>query len=190
MSNWVEEFFKLNPDASHEEEVPKSKEYKLDLFGAVLPSIDKRDLGYFSRLDLDQKKELEKNLWMITRYMSFSDSLPEHYICMINELGNLNVEVLRKSVSSDREGHPELQWKLLCLSSTKKRKFFGKLPIPKKDQKSKLEEVILLHYPLLRDSELELFLQINSREDIENFLKDNGYDDKTIKDILKTNKGK
>lgn len=190
MSDWLQSFFELNPDAVKEEDTPKSKEYKLDLFGVVLPAIDRRDLDFYSRQSEEQRKELEKSLWMITRYMSFSDTLPEHYICMINELGNLNAEVLRKSVSSDRAGHPELHWKLLCLSSTKKRKFFGKLPIPKKDQKSKLEEEILIRYPLMRDDELELFLSVNSNEDLEGFLKDNGYDDKTIKELLKTRKGK
>jgi hypothetical protein len=183
-------FRELNPDSVQEAVSEKKKEYKLDLFGSVLPAIDRRDLEYYSRLDEAQQKELEKNLWMITRYMSFSDTLPEHYICMTNELANVNSDVLRKSVVSDRQGHPELHWKLLCLMSTRKRKFFGKLPIPKRELKSKLEEVLLHHFPLMKDEDLDLMIGVNSKEDFEVFLKDNGYEDHVIKELLKTEKGK
>ena len=52
-------------------------------------------------------------------------------------------------------------------------------------KKNKVEEIILEYYPDLRDDELELFMKLNTKEDIEQFLKDNGLDDKSIKDIFK-----
>ena len=56
--------------------------------------------------------------------------------------------------------------------------------VPRGVKKNKLEELILTYFPFLRNDELELFLKLNTIEELEQFLKDNGFDDKTIKELL------
>ena len=40
----------------------------------------------------------------------------------------------------------------------------------------------------MNDDDLELLMQINTKEDFEQFFKENGYDDKAIKELLKDDK--
>jgi len=182
MSNWVEEFFALNPDAvvAEEETKKKKKESTLGL-DRELPAMDFRDLDFYDNLNETEKKEI--SLWLLMRFMSSSQRDAEHHIMMVNDLVNVDFSVISK--------HPELQWKLLALCGTKKKQYHPWIAPPKGVKKSKIEEAILQFYPLLRSDELELFLTINSREDLETFFKDNGYDDKTIKELFKSDsKGK
>lgn len=111
------------------------------------------------------------------RFMSSSQSLPEHHLTMVNDLVNNNFNAL--------SNHKELQWKLLSLCGTMKKQYHPWIPPPKGLKKNKLEETLVKFFPLLKDDDLEMLININSREDLENFLKDNGYDDKNIKELLK-----
>lgn len=77
---------------------------------------------------------------------------------------------------------------LLAVSGTGKAERHEWIAPPRGIKKNKLEEIILQHFPSLRDDELELFMAVNSNDDLEQFFKDNGFDDKTIKDFL--SKGK
>lgn len=180
MSNWIDEFYALNPDAVKEEETKKKKKESTLGLDQELPAMDFRKLDFYKNLTPEQKKEI--SIWVLMRFMSSSQKDAEHHIMMVNDLVNADFNTLSK--------HPELQWKLLALCGTKKKQYHPWIPPPKGVKKNKLEEAILSHYPLLRDDELELFMQLNSKEDLEQFFRDNGYDDKAIKELFKADKGK
>lgn len=171
---WLEEFYNLDPNVKQEDQTAKKKENTLSLSVELL-SMDMNNMNFYKELTNEQKKEI--SLWVLMRYMSSSQNFSEHHLMMVNDLVNCHYNVLIK--------HPELQWKLLALCGLGKKQFHPWIPPPKGVKKNKIEEIILEHYPLLRDDELEMFLTMNTQKDLELFLKENGYDDKTIKDLFK-----
>lgn len=176
MSNWVEEFFQLNPDAIKVEEVKekKGKEYKNDLFKDVIPALDRRDIHFFSRLNEEQKKDI--SIWTLTRWMSSTVRDSHFQLANVNSIANVHSKALTK--------YKELQWMLLAISGSGRAERHEWIAPPKGVKKNKIEETILTYFPSLRDNELELFQQVNTIEDLEQFLVDNGLDDKTIKELL------
>ena len=186
MSSWVSEFFELNPDAVKVEETKekKGKEYKNDLFKDVLPALSRSDKKFYSRLNDEQKKEI--SIWMLSRWISWEDS--GEYLLSVNYFSNVDSKIFNSKTTKnalETNKHKELQWMLLATASRKKGKVIYSRPaIPKGIKKNLIEEFILKLYPHFDDTELELFLKINSGEELEQFLKDNGFDDKTIKELL------
>lgn len=181
MSNWVEDFFALNPDAVKEEVDTKKKKKESTLgLDRELPAMDYRKLDFYANLTPEEKKELSP--WVLMRFMSSSQGDAIHHLTMVNDLVNVDFSVIAK--------HPELQWKLLAMCGTKKKQYHPWIAPPKGVKKNRLEEAVLQHYPLMKDDELELFLQVNSKEELEEFFRDNGYDDKAIKELFKGDKGK
>lgn len=174
MSNWLEGFFELNPDAI-EVEIESSKKKSTLTLEMELPAMDFRNKDFYKNLSDEHKKEI--GLWLLMRFMSSSQSAPEHHLMMVNDLVNHNFNDLSK--------HPELQWKLLALCGTGRKQYHPWIPPGKGVKKNKLEEAILKFYPLMRDDDLELYIQVNTRADFEQFFKDNGYDDKSIKELFK-----
>lgn len=176
MSNWVEQFFELNPDAVKEEEVKKKgKEYKNDLFKDVIPALDRRDKKYYSRLNDEQKKDI--SMWTLTRWMSSTVRETDLQLSNVNVVVNTKAKFLAK--------HKELEWMLLAVSGTGRPERHEWIAPPKGVKKNKIEEIILQYFPSLRDEELDLFLKLNDTADLEEFFRDNGFDDKTIKELLK-----
>ncbi len=181
MSNWVDDFFSLNPDAviADTDTKKKKKESTLGL-NRELPAMDFRDLDFYAKLTTDEKKELVP--YVLMRFMSSSQGDAIHHLTMVNDLVNVDFSTISK--------HPELQWKLLAICGTKRKQYHPWIAPPKGVRKSKIEEAVLSVFPSLKDDELELFLQLNSQEELTTFFKDNGYEDKTIKELFKGNKGK
>jgi hypothetical protein len=190
VNDWLDGFYELNPEARPIKEEKKTI-YLVDMFRESLPALDLCDKDFYNRKTPEQKKEIEKSMWILMRFMSSSKNHPEHHLMMVNSLVNSDFNLLVRKAQSNKEGHPGLQWKLLALCGSGTKQFHEKIPAPKGIKKNKIEQAILERYPLLRDDELELLLQINSTEDLEVFFKENGYDDKTIKELLKSDgKGK
>ena len=176
MGDWVSEFFDLNPDAVKvvETKEKKGKEYKNDLFKDVIPALDRRDKKFYSRLNEEQQKDI--SIWTLTRWMSSTVRDADLQLSNVNDIVNAHAKFLTR--------HKELQWMLLAVSGTGRAERHEWIAPPKGVKKNKLEEVILQHFPTFSDDELELFLTVNSVEELEQFFKDNGLDDKTIKDFL------
>lgn len=174
IDDWLTGFFQLNPDAVNEEVEVTKKKSTLTL-EMELPAMDFRNKNFYRDLSDEHKKEI--GLWLLMRFMSSSQGQPEHHLMMVNDIVNHNFSALSK--------HPELQWKLLALCGTGRKQFHPWIPPPKGAKKNKLEEAILQIKPLMRDDELELFMHINTKEEFEEFFRENGYDDKTIKELLK-----
>lgn len=175
VENWMSDFFELNPDAVKEEEVKKKKKESTLTLAMELPAMDYRNMDFYENLSDEHKKEI--SLWVLMRYMSSSQNNAAHHIIMVNDIVNHNYSSLTK--------HPELQWKLLALCGTKRKQFHPWIAPPRGAKKNKLELEILKHYPLMKNSDLEFLQEINTKADWEEFFRDNGMDDKSIKDLLK-----
>ena len=173
VENWLENFFDLNPDVIAEEEVKKSKS-TLSLT-AELTAMDFCNKHFYRNLSEQHKKDIE--LWPLMRFMSSSREDSEHHLLLVNKLVNHEFNTLRK--------HPELQWMLLSLCGNNKKQYHQWIKPPGRAKKDLLEQELLNYYPLLKDDDIDILLKTNSKKDFEQFFKDNGYDDKTIKEILK-----
>ena len=174
MGDWLDGFYKLNPDAIEVDEEVKKKKSTLTL-EMELPAMDFGNKNFYRDLSDEHKKEI--GLWVLMRFMSSSQNMPEHHLMMVNDLVNHNYNNLSK--------HPELQWKLLALCGSGRKQYHPWIPPPKGVKKNRLEAAILQIKPLMRDDELEMLIRINTKEDFEQFFKENGYDDKAIKELLK-----
>jgi hypothetical protein len=175
IAEWLDGFRDLNPTTEEDEESAKTKQYKNDLFGSVIPALDRCDLKYYSKLNDEQKKDI--SIWVLTRWMSSTSVTPAEQLANVNTVINTSSKFLNK--------HKELQWMLLAITGPGRPVRHQWIDAPKGTKKNRIEEAILTRFPLLRTEELELFLKINSEEDLVQLFKDNGYDDKTIKEIFK-----
>lgn len=179
IGNWLESFRDLNPDAV-DTDVKLDKKDNILPLALELAGMDFKDKDFYSDLTDDQKKVI--SLWVLMRYMSSSQNDADYHLTMVNDVVNTNFAVISK--------HPELQWKLLAICGTGKKQFHSWIPPGKKAKKNRLEEALIGFFPLMKDSDLEMLQQINSQEDFVEFFKQNAFDDKTIKEIFKGDKGK
>lgn len=142
----------------------------------IMAALDKKDRGFYDRLSDDQKKAFVP--WMMMRYASSAQGRnAAHYLFMINELVNKNF--------SDVSKHPELQWLLMTAAGSGKVEFHPYIKPPNsKKKKDKVSEFVYSIYPNFKRDDIELFLLLNTREDLKELAKDHGYDDKTIADIF------
>ncbi|HEY6435344.1 MAG TPA: hypothetical protein VIY47_02025 [Ignavibacteriaceae bacterium] len=186
LSEWLSGFQDLNPEIT--EETGKSKlPYKLDLFRQVLPALDRGDKFFYRKLSEEQQEEISP--WILMRWMTSaaSDKDQLQFLLSVNEFVNNNFSILSPKKTMGRAGHKELQWMLLSLCGLGRSPMRKFVKTPKGAIKNKLEEEFIKFYPTLNDNELELLLKMHTKEDLYNFFKDNGYDDKTIKELLKGN---
>lgn len=190
LQDWLSGFREMNPIEAEEEDTAQKKEHKLDLFKAVLPALDRRNIKYYSTLTDEQKKDI--SIWPLTRWMSSVTGNAVDQLFTVNEIANKNSKTFsskktKNALETDR--HKELQWMLLAISGSGKPERHVWPGAPRGVKKNLLEEEILKFYPLINDIELELLLAVNTEQEISAFFKENGYDDKTIKELLKaTNK--
>ena len=142
----------------------------------VMAALDKKDKGWYNRLTPEKKKAF--STWMMMRYASSVQGRnAANFLFMVNELVNKDFEDIYK--------YPELQWLLMSACGTGKIEFHPYIKPPNsRKKKDKVSEFILSIYPHLKSDELELMLSINSKEDLKEFARAHGYDDKTIKDIF------
>lgn len=143
---------------------------------SVLSAIDKRDATFYNKLNDEQKKEF--NPWLLMRFCSnVQGKNAANYIYLTNELVNKNFNVVKS---------PELHWLSLksCGSGSIESHSFIKPPNTKK-KKDKIVEFLQEHRPQMKLDDINLLIQINSVDELKEFAKGCGYDDKTIKDIFK-----
>jgi hypothetical protein len=143
----------------------------------IMAAVDRKDYNYYTNLTDEQRKSM--NLWMTQRYASsVQGKFAGHYLVMVNEFMNTNW--------SDVSKHPELQWKLMCLAGTGKVQFHPFVKVPKaKRKKNKVEELVRELFPLLKNDEIELYLKMNSNDDIKELAIESGVDDKTLDEAFK-----
>ena len=142
----------------------------------IMAAIDKKDRGFYNNLTDEQKKSF--SAWMMLRYCSSVQGRDAaNYIYMTNELLNVNFMETYK--------HPELQWLLLSACGVGKVQFHPYIKPPNsKKKKDKVSDFVSELYPLMKADELEMFLTINSKDELKELAKANGYADKDIADIF------
>jgi hypothetical protein len=187
LENWLSEFKELNPATEIEEE-KKSKTYKNDMFNEVLPALDRGDKSFYNTRTPEQKAELDKNMWMIMRWMSSTKANSEHHILMTNVLVNKDFSIFTKKIREGKEGHAELQWMLLAMCGVGRTQRHEFISPPRRPIENEFEEIIIQYYPLLNREELDLLLKVNTEEDFRQFFRENGYDDKSIDKLFKKGK--
>jgi|TARA_B110000971_G_C20033920_1_gene513092 hypothetical protein len=142
----------------------------------IMAALDKRDRGFYNRLSPEQKKAF--SAWMMMRYASSVQGKDAaHYIYMTNELVNKDFSEVSK--------HPELQWLLLSAAGVGKIQFHPYLKPPNsKKKKDKVRTMLSEIYPHMKHDEIEILFTINTKDELKEFAKDHGHDDKSIKDIF------
>jgi hypothetical protein len=142
----------------------------------IMAALDKRDKGYYNRLTPEQKKAFSS--WMMMRYASSVQGRDAaHYIYMTNELVNKDYSEVSK--------HPELQWLLLSACGVGKVQFHPYLKPPNaKKKKDKVSEFLYSIHPHMKSEEVTLLQELNSKDELKEYARSHGYDDKTIKDIF------
>lgn len=132
-------------------------------------------MEFYNKLDEDQKSEFSP--WVIMRFASACAKHPEHYLLMVNDFVNQDFTELSK--------HPELFWKLLSVCGAGYNQYHPWIAPSKKGKKNLKEEFVSSLYPYYRKDEVELFLQVNSDENLITLAKQHGYSDAEIKEIFK-----
>ena len=146
----------------------------------ILAAVDSKDRDYYNRLDDDQRKALQQFYYMLQRYVSSSQSMAEHHIYFTNMFCNLG---FLSETGITR--HPELMWKSFCAVGTGRKQFHPYLKPPGgKRKRNKVLEWVAQQNPTWKKSDVELFCQINSTEEVQQYAQEHGLDDKQIQDIF------
>lgn len=142
----------------------------------IMKAIDKKDRGFYNRLTPEQKKAF--SAWMMMRYCSsVQGKNAANYIYMTNELVNYQFMEVSK--------HPELQWLLLSACGTGSLEFHPYLKPPNsKKKKDKVSLFLKELMPNIKNDDLDVLLSLNSTDDLKDLARNNGFDDKTIKEIF------
>jgi len=141
-----------------------------------MTAIDRNDFDFYARLDDEHKKAFSP--WITMRCASSAQGkfAAFHYLIMVNHNVNIEFNTIKK--------HPELQWKLLAACGQGSSTYHPWVAPVKKQKKSKLNTFLLKRHPTLSKEELELFVEINSEDDLKNLARDMGLDEKEIKELF------
>jgi hypothetical protein len=109
--------------------------------------------------------------------VSGSADLQAYYLLSTNEQVNKHFWDISK--------HQKLCWLSIAAASPGMGKQYHLwLSMKKKDGKNKLRKEILSYFPTLKEDEIDIILTVNSDEDIKQWLKDCGMEDKEVKALL------
>tara|TARA_B100000902_G_scaffold399876_1_gene473267 strand:- start:7567 stop:8034 length:468 start_codon:yes stop_codon:yes gene_type:complete len=143
----------------------------------VMRAIDKKDRGWYTKLSQEQKKAF--SAWMMMRYAScVRGNMAADYLYMVNETVNNRF--------SDVSKHPELQWLLFTVAGCGKPQNHEYIKPPNtRKKKNKVFNAMSELFPHLKSDEVELMLNINTKDELKQFATDSGMPDKEVKEIFK-----
>lgn len=153
-----------------EADVPEK--VKLDIF-EVLAAIDRKDRGYYDRLDDKLKKSLP--FPVLARWLSDVQGIQElqhWYLASTNVYANVNLY----NVPADTQGqrHDKLTW--LCLTAASPgmgRQRHGWIGLKKLDDNPKLK-FLRKEYPAMKEQDIELLASIITDDEIREHLRISG----------------
>jgi len=134
---------------------------------------DRKSRTFYDSLTAEQKKKFSN--FLMIRYGSSvqgSRDLQEFYLISTNERLNKNFFSINR--------HPKLQW--LCATTvspgmgTQRHQWIA--PKKKESGASGIKKQLAELYPHLKDDELELMAKINTKQDIDAYIKASGQDTK------------
>lgn len=152
----------------------EKKQYKLDMFNAVLPAIDRRDMSYWENLT-DEERKAYAPLVLMRAMSSLGNQNNDaaYELLMVNDLVNIRFWELTK--------HPELQHKLLCLTGLGKKQYHPWLSAKGSESKTKLVDSFLVELnPSINQTELKLLKQGHTAASIKQLAYDAGKSEQEI----------
>jgi hypothetical protein len=184
---------KSSEDSTEIKSTIEKKKYKLDLFNVILPALDKRDISFFKNFSPEDRKEFGNTAFRTLRYMSSTDdndfdkdeSFGAFFISAANRVNkNFWHPDLKKFFNTygGPEEFAEFQCRVLATIGLGIRKRHPWIGSPKK-KGGILYDIVRSVYPLISDKEVELFLDINTNEDIIKLVEEKGWQDEDIKKL-------
>ena len=139
----------------------------------ILAAIDMGAKNVWDEITDDERKQV--SFWLLNRYVSSvqgNRDKQELAIFKTNEYYNKNYMEVSK--------HQKLQWQLLCMSgATDKIEFHPWIGFKKKTQdNNKLVKVLEEIYPNIKQDEIEMLANINSKKDIKQLAEDHNIEAK------------
>ena len=139
----------------------------------ILAAIDMGAKNVWDEITDDERKQV--SFWLLNRYVSSvqgNRDKQELAIFKTNEYYNKNYMEVSK--------HQKLQWQLLCMSgATNKIEFHPWIGFKKKTQdNNKLVKVLEEIYPNIKQDEIEMLANINSKKDIKQLAEDHNIEAK------------
>jgi hypothetical protein len=140
-----------------------------------MKAVDLKDYDYYDRLNEDQKKQF--STYLLMRWASTVEGtgdIPKYYTVATNEFVNANFFSLSR--------HKKLQWLIICAISPnigKQRHYW--LGANKGKGSSALKNILLELLPNTKESDIDLMLKLNAKEELKEWLRQCGKDEKTLK---------
>jgi len=146
-----------------------------------MAQFDSKNRDFYDDLTEEERKKFSP--FLMIRYgatVSGSAELQAYYLISCNERLNRNFFDINTTQ------HKKLQWLLATTVSPGMGRQFHQWISPKKKDTSnnKVEKLLRELYPDLRDDEIALLARLNSKDDLKQHLKSQGWDDRRIKEYL------
>lgn len=146
----------------------------VDLFKEIMPAIDLGLTDLYDAVEEEGRKEIERDLWNLNRYISSVNGNYEKQalaIFRVNEYYNKHYNDLQKD-------HKKLLWLTLCAAGkTGKKEFHPWIKLErKKDTTNKAVKILSEIYPTMKWDEVELLARISTKAELKELAKEHGYD--------------
>ena len=145
----------------------------------VMSAADNKNYDFYDNLPADEKKLFSPYLslrWMAS--VSGGKDLQAYYVLAVNEQLNKHFWDVSK--------HPKLAWLAMAAAAPGVGSQFHYWVAPKKGGgKGKLRAEIARRFPTMKEDEIDLFMTINTEQDIAEWLTQHGMDPKEVKALLK-----
>jgi hypothetical protein len=142
-----------------------------------MSGLDRKDYAYFDRLDESQQKTFSPFIllkWGAS--IEGNDDLAKYYIVAANQFANQGFWDLNR--------HKKLQWLTLCTISPgmgNARHYW--LGAGKKDAVDPIKKLLMELLPNTKPSDIDLILQVNTREDLLEWLENHGIQKEVLKKL-------
>jgi len=145
--------------------------------GNEMLQLDRKNREFFDELTPEEQKKFSP--FIMIRWSSTvegSSELQAYYLISANERIN------RHYFDINTTQHKKFQWLLATTVSPDMGKQYHKwLAAGKRENNSKVFKFLREVYPEYKDDEIELLIQVNSRDEIKELARSHGWDEKRIK---------
>jgi hypothetical protein len=151
--------------------VAKKKTYKLDLFGKVLPAIDKKDYGFYDKLSTEEKKGFTGFVALQMSVNVTDNQTVQHYY-----LASMNHHANKYMFDLKHKDHAKLHWLMLVAGSPgpgfvkKYRKVISK----KRGTTSPIKKQLIELFPHYKEDEIDLLSTMVTKKELKQYVKDSG----------------
>jgi hypothetical protein len=157
--------------------VVAEKEHKLDMFGRVLPALDKRSKDFYDSLTVEEKKAYAP-LVLMRAMSSLGDQNKQaaYQLLMVNDLVNIGFWSLSK--------HHELQHLLLCATGLGSKQYHPWLAAKSKAKTNRIDQFLMELNPGCNQQELAILKSQHDAKSIKRLAQDAGKSDAEVKQLV------